>query len=72
MCIRDSVTLSEATMVELRIDTQSALGQRAEVVRNGEVVALSLIHISEPHETVLDLVCRLLLEKKKTEKHKLE
>ena len=26
---------------------------------------LSLIHISEPHETVLDLVCRLLLEKKK-------
>ena len=25
---------------------------------------LSLIHISEPHETVLDLVCRLLLEKK--------
>mgnify|MGYP003376536965 CR=1 FL=1 len=24
---------------------------------------LSLIHISEPHETVLDLVCRLLLEK---------
>src|SRR5665811_399401 len=27
------------------------------------VMALSLIHISEPHETVLDLVCRLLLEK---------
>ena len=26
---------------------------------------LSLIHISEPTETVLDLVCRLLLEKKK-------
>mgnify|MGYP003382522757 CR=1 FL=1 len=37
------VTLSEATMVELRIDTQSALGQRAEVVRNGEVVASILI-----------------------------
>ena len=29
------------------------------------VGGLSLIHISEPHETVLDLVCRLLLEKKK-------
>ena len=28
------------------------------------VVDLSLIHISRAHETVLDLVCRLLLEKK--------
>ncbi len=27
---------------------------------------LSLIHILRAHETVLDLVCRLLLEKKKT------
>jgi len=26
---------------------------------------MTLIHISEPHETVIDLVCRLLLEKKK-------
>ena len=26
---------------------------------------LSLIHISEPHETKANLVCRLLLEKKK-------
>ena len=26
---------------------------------------LSLIHISEPHETLMNLVCRLLLEKKK-------
>ena len=32
----------------------------------GQVVPeLSLIHISRAHETVLDLVCRLLLEKKK-------
>ena len=29
------------------------------------LASLSLIHISEPTETVLDLVCRLLLEKKK-------
>src|SRR5665647_3191266 len=29
------------------------------------VLALSLIHISEPHETDSYLVCRLLLEKKK-------
>ena len=27
---------------------------------------LSLIHISEPHETKANIVCRLLLEKKKT------
>ena len=30
------------------------------------IQSLSLIHISRAHETVLDLVCRLLLEKKKT------
>ena len=29
---------------------------------------LSLIHISEPHETVLDLVCRLLLEQTKKQR----
>ena len=29
---------------------------------------LSLIHISEPHETGRNLVCRLLLEKKKNKK----
>ena len=30
-------------------------------------IVLSLIHISRAHETVLDLVCRLLLEKKQTQ-----
>ncbi len=33
-----------------------------------EAVRLSLIHILRAHETVLDLVCRLLLEKKKKKK----
>ena len=33
-----------------------------------KVELLSLIHISEPTETVLDLVCRLLLENKKKNK----
>ena len=33
-----------------------------------EAFALSLIHIFRAHETVLDLVCRLLLEKKKNHK----
>ena len=39
------------------------------------LLGLSLIHISEPtaHETVLDLVCRLLLEKKKkTQQHPID
>ena len=31
---------------------------------------LSLIHIFRAHETELDLVCRLLLEKKKTTNYK--
>ena len=34
-----------------------------------ELLNLSLIHISEPHETVLDIVCRLLLAKKKKAKN---
>ena len=38
-------------------------GQRIEA---HEDLGLSLIHISRAHETVLDLVCRLLLEKKPT------
>ena len=42
---------------------QSARGLELRGVAVGAV--LSLIHISEPHETVLDLVCRLLLEKNK-------
>ena len=58
----------------------NVLNQMASRSRNGRTVSyrstgllyalrargihLSLIHISEAHETVLDLVCRLLLEKK--------
>src|SRR5450756_2859480 len=38
----------------------------------GEIDGLSLIHISEPNETRHDLVCRLLLEKKKTKAPKSE
>ena len=39
-------------------------------VDNYERVQLSLIHNLRAHETVLDLVCRLLLEKKKKQKKK--
>ena len=68
MCIRDRVPPGETGLVRSHReagDVDQATG-RPEL--GPEVVLhLSLIHISEPttHETVLDLVCRLLLEKKK-------
>ena len=37
-------------------------------VKSGAVAAVSYTHL-RAHETVLDLVCRLLLEKKKTPRH---
>ena len=45
--------------------TQGKIEPHWEIVDLRALLRLSLIHISEPHETVLDLVCRLLLEKKK-------
>src|SRR5664280_1457028 len=39
------------------------VAQHRRHLRVDERRLLSLIHISEAHETVLDLVCRLLLEK---------
>ena len=48
---------------EVRASLAEAEARLNEAVLEG---ALSLIHILRAHETVLDLVCRLLLDKKKT------
>ena len=68
MCIRDSIAIDRAAFlirpaqhrVALRVDVNLA----AERVM---VHPVSYTHL-RAHETVLDLVCRLLLEKKKTGK----
>ena len=65
MCIRDS---RRGVHNELRggerlaVDPEPAV--RAAAVQQGLVPAVSYTHL-RAHETVLDLVCRLLLEKKK-------
>ena len=46
-------------------DLKEAVIKAAEIASAGDV-AVSYTHL-RAHETVLDLVCRLLLEKKKTE-----
>ena len=70
MCIRDRVDAGDAEVgdgvprhrgdVLAEDDVAVGPGQLRHELGHG----LSLIHISEPTETVLDLVCRLLLEKK--------
>ena len=60
------VILTFANLSTMRLD---ALGLSVDEVKQKQKElmdqGLSLIHISGAHETVLDLVCRLLLEKKK-------
>ena len=69
MCIRDSNGLVRRIEAD---DDWFFYGRREIPSDSRDFVShllLSLIHISEPHETVLDLVCRLLLEKKKHTKY---
>ena len=65
MCIRDSPNVVGerfSDLISFGPEDDKAL---VSLEQSGLVEDLSLIHISEAHETVLDLVCRLLLEKKK-------
>eukprot|EP00656_Telonema_subtile_P012734 TRINITY_DN16429_c0_g1_i1.p1 TRINITY_DN16429_c0_g1~~TRINITY_DN16429_c0_g1_i1.p1 ORF type:complete len:356 (+),score=11.75 TRINITY_DN16429_c0_g1_i1:120-1187(+) len=67
----DAVVLAGPTTTTWALGGTGDYENASELVLNFHVLVmtpgahLSLIHISEPHETVLDLVCRLLLEKKK-------
>ena len=77
MCIRDSLrtrpqTLQQGVVHRARAERRGVVcGQRCAAVggepRTNERTApsVSYTHL-RAHETVLDLVCRLLLEKKKT------
>ena len=65
MCIRDR--RDGALVVDDQLALLLALGDMAERIQRGtaqEPEAVSYTHL-RAHETVLDLVCRLLLEKKK-------
>ena len=68
MCIRDSQGYN--FVPPKQIDPSLGFGYDYDVT-NAEVIltrmAVSYTHL-RAHETVLDLVCRLLLEKKKTKK----
>ena len=65
MCIRDSAGPEQYTIIP---DRAAAIQYAVDMARPGDVVAsfgtVSYTHL-RAHETVLDLVCRLLLEKKK-------
>ena len=72
MCIRDR-GITWGVTLELRA-ILGKVGERAVAVQitatfneptHGEFASVSYTHL-RAHETVLDLVCRLLLEKKKT------
>ena len=65
MCIRDSFQRILADGTEaLLVDRLQELLFQVGVAQPAGVVAVSYTHL-RAHETVLDLVCRLLLEKKK-------
>ena len=67
MCIRDSVKGNPSVLV-MYLPTWWLLvpGSMGFVAVTGAITAVSYTHL-RAHETVLDLVCRLLLEKKKTQ-----
>ena len=66
MCIRDSIlTVLRATKPQFVYTHNLADKHDTHVGVALRVIAVSYTHL-RAHETVLDLVCRLLLEKKKT------
>ena len=69
MCIRDSVIgADDLRLLVDRLDHEVGLDldvSRGQVVAEFAAGAVSYTHL-RAHETVLDLVCRLLLEKKNT------
>ena len=65
MCIRDSAHADVRDAVGRRPEVRMHLAIRTGVARGARAdEAVSYTHL-RAHETVLDLVCRLLLEKKK-------
>ena len=70
MCIRDRIARDDGELLRLLIPHDAGAKVRGEGVRRQLIfLAVSYTHL-RAHETVLDLVCRLLLEKKKIEQTK--
>ena len=68
MCIRDSSPIARDHRFQSRLVNRNAAGiEDVDLVRIDIDAPVSYTHL-RAHETVLDLVCRLLLEKKK-QKH---
>ena len=66
MCIRDSLWVGVEVGGMLRSDDAGATWQLNRPGENPDIhMPVSYTHL-RAHETVLDLVCRLLLEKQKT------
>ena len=69
MCIRDSDYLVEHSAGSGKSNTIAWLAHRLSSLHNdADKKAVSYTHL-RAHETVLDLVCRLLLDKKTLEQH---
>ena len=69
MCIRDRAYLSYApTLWDTTFHTAVAQAELEAREYPGAYHPVSYTHL-RAHETVLDIVCRLLLEKKKTHKY---
>ena len=65
MCIRDSFNTALTPFPKARLQRQNlALGAALPACKQNGILPVSYTHL-RAHETVLDLVCRLLLEKKK-------
>ena len=65
MCIRDSTSSSNDTGSSNDTSSVSNINTEENIVQEAvETAPVSYTHL-RAHETVLDLVCRLLLEKKK-------
>ena len=65
MCIRDSFTTIRKSIKKLQtIEKMLSDGSAENLTKKERLVTVSYTHL-RAHETVLDLVCRLLLEKKK-------
>ena len=65
MCIRDSTCgFLDSAKAESLQAIGDAMDENGRVIVTGCMGAVSYTHL-RAHETVLDLVCRLLLEKKK-------
>ena len=65
MCIRDRASADKGNEFSARVKEFAAKEGNSAVVVSAKIEsAVSYTHL-RAHETVLDLVCRLLLEKKK-------